>query len=101
MRIALAATVLALGLAAPASGATQSRDFVLRLGQRGIGERTFAAARAGDRITCRATGHSVTITVPRRDVVGFKQTTVTPFRRLAIQVGRKPDGRVWALCRWR
>jgi hypothetical protein len=26
---------------------------------------------------------------------------ITPTRGLAVNVGRKADGRVWALCRWR
>jgi hypothetical protein len=97
VRIALATTALALGLAAPALAATQSRHFQFRVGQ----TRTFAAARTGDRITCSAGRHSVTVVVPQRHVAVFKQTTVTPTRRLAINLGRKTDGRVWALCRWR
>jgi hypothetical protein len=97
MRIALATTALALGLAAPALAATQGRHFQLHVGQ----TRAFAAAREGDRITCTAGRHSVTVVVPRRHVAVFKQTTVTLTRRLAINLGRKTDGRVWALCRWR
>ena len=96
MRVALAAIALALGLAAPALAATQSRHFFLHVGQR-----TFAAAHTGDRITCQSDRHSVTVAVPPRREGAFKQTTVTPTRRLAINVGRKADGRVWALCRWR
>jgi hypothetical protein len=63
--------------------------------------RTFGTARTGDQVTCRADGHSVTVAVPSPSEGAFKQTTVTPTRRLAINVGRKVDGRVWALCRWR
>ena len=101
VRIALATTALALGLGAPALAATQSRRFQLHVGRTGAVERTFAAARTGDRITCSAGRHSVTVVVPMRQVAVFKQTTVTPTRRLAINLGRKTDGRVWALCRWR
>jgi hypothetical protein len=77
--------------------AVQSRHFRFQVGQ----TRRFAEARTGDRITCRAGRHSVTVTVPPRNEGGFKQTTISPTRRLAINVGRKADGRVWALCRWR
>ena len=101
MRVALAAIALALGLAAPALAATQSRHFLFRVGIRHVGQRTFAAAHTGDRITCQSDRHSVTVAVPPRREGAFKQTTVTPTRRLAINVGRKTDGRVWALCRWR
>jgi hypothetical protein len=101
VRIALATTALAFGLAVPALAATQSRHFHFHVGQTGAVERTFAAARTGDRITCSAGRHSVTVVVPRRHAAVFKQTTVTPTRRLAINLGRKTDGRVWALCRWR
>jgi hypothetical protein len=101
VRIALATTALALGLAAPALAATQNRHFQFHVGQKRVVERTFAAARTGDRITCSAGRYSVTVVVPKRHVAVFKQTTVTPTRRLAINLGRKTDGRVWALCRWR
>jgi hypothetical protein len=97
VRVALAATALVLFPATPALAATPSRHFLLRVGH----TRTFVTARTGDRITCRAGSHSVTVTVPPRNKGAFKQKTITPTRRLAINVGRKTDGRVWALCRWR
>jgi hypothetical protein len=97
VRVALAATVLALGFAAPVLAATHGRHFLLHAWQ----TRTFPAAHTGDRITCRSGGHSVTATVPPRREGAFKQLAISPTRRLAVNVGRKPDGRVWALCRWR
>jgi hypothetical protein len=88
VRITLATTALALGLAAPALAATQSRHFHFHIGQTGrVAERTFATARTGDRITCSSGRHSVTVVVPKRHVAVFKQTTVTPTRRLAINLG--------------
>jgi len=97
VRAALAAVAVALGLVAPAVAATNSRHFLLGVGQ----TRTFATARTGDRVTCQADRHSVTVAVPPRREGAFKQVTISPTRRLAINVGRNADGRVWALCRWR
>ena len=97
MRVVLAATAVAFGLAAPALAATRSRQFLLRVGH----TRTFATAHTGDRIMCRGDRRSVTATVPPRRQGVFKQVTISPTRRLAINVGRKADGRVWAICRWR
>jgi hypothetical protein len=97
MRVALAVTALALGLAAPALAAVQRSNFLLHVGQ----TRTFVKAQTGDRITCKASSHSVTVTVPPRHEGAFKQRTITPTRRLAVNVGRNTHGHVWALCRWR
>ena len=85
-----------LTLALRSSGGGSS-GFALNAGQ----TRTFGTAQTADRITCRSNGYSVTVAVPPPREGAFKQTTVIPTRRLAINVGRKVDGRVWALCRWR
>jgi hypothetical protein len=97
MRVALAITALALALAPPALASVQARHFALSVGQ----TRTFPSAKAGDHITCHGGRYSLTVVVSSRHEALFRQRTITPTRRLAINLGRNTHRRVWVLCRWR
>lgn len=56
----------------------------------------IAGARLGDQITCRWTGHSVTLNVP----VHRAHTARPPGKglSLSLQISRTPQGRVWVVC---
>lgn len=56
----------------------------------------IAGARLGDQITCRWTGHSVTLTVPVHGAHTVNSTSKGPVPSLQIQ--RSRQGRVWVMC---
>lgn len=71
------------------------KTFTIRLGANGY----IAAAQPGDKIACRAAGHTLTVTVPQAPVGHTEHSPLSKDRQLTLSVRHDHKDRIWVSCR--